>query len=59
MGLGVFLWIVLAAIVGARAFHVLSNLQLLQRTIRDRWSLSGTGALVVRWLFFAVPTASC
>ena len=52
----VFLWIILAAVVGARALHVLSNLELLhpqpgRRPRRLARRLSSFGGLLV-----AVPT---
>ena len=47
----VFLWIILSAVVGARAMHVLSNLELLHRTIPATSSPSGTAA--------SPPSAAC
>ena len=45
----VFLWVILAAVVGARAMHVLSNLELLHAAPGRRPRRLGGRPLLVRW----------
>ncbi len=54
---GVFLWIILAAVVGARALHVLSNLTLLHAPTRPTcFAIWHGGLSSFGGLLFAVPT---
>ncbi|HVB90665.1 MAG TPA: prolipoprotein diacylglyceryl transferase family protein [Acidimicrobiales bacterium] len=53
----VFLWIVLAAVVGARALHVLSNLSYYRHSPGDMLAIWHGGLSSFGGLIFAVPTA--
>jgi phosphatidylglycerol---prolipoprotein diacylglyceryl transferase len=52
----VFLWIVLAAVVGARALHVLSNLGMYTHHLGDIFAIWHGGLSSFGGLIFAVPT---
>ena len=52
----VFLWIILAAVVGARVLHVLTNTELLLATPRRILAVWQGGLSSFGGLLFAVPT---
>jgi len=54
---GMFLWVILAAIVGARALHVLSNLSYYTHNLGDVLAIWHGGLSSFGGLLFAVPTA--
>ncbi len=54
--LGMFLWTILAAVVGARAFHVLSNLGYYTHNPGDVFAIWHGGLSSFGGLIFAVPT---
>jgi len=53
---GMFLWTVLAAVIGARAFHVLSNLNYYEHNPGDVFAIWHGGLSSFGGLIFAVPT---
>jgi len=57
LGRRMFLWVILAAIVGARALHVLSNLSYYTHNLGDVLAIWHGGLSSFGGLLFAVPTA--
>ncbi len=54
---GVFVWVIVAAIVGARTFHVLSNLSFYSHNPRQVFAIWQGGLSSFGGLIFAVPVA--
>ncbi|HMD45396.1 MAG TPA: prolipoprotein diacylglyceryl transferase family protein [Acidimicrobiales bacterium] len=54
---GTFVWIIVAAVVGARAMHVLTNLSLYRHTPADVFAVWHGGLSSFGGLLLAVPTA--
>src|SRR5271170_4909100 len=52
----VFLWVILAAVVGARALHVLTNLSFYSHNLGDVFAIWHGGLSSFGGLLFAVPT---
>jgi phosphatidylglycerol---prolipoprotein diacylglyceryl transferase len=53
---GMFLWVIVAAVVGARAFHVLSNLSYYDANPGDVFAIWHGGLSSFGGIIFAVPT---